>query len=122
MTITDRLDVLRPDGSTWDLCEGHDHDCRTVAQVLDCLVWESLVFIPPADVHGPQADLLRIVVPGVEPFVAVFHGPDEEFTNGRTLDESGLPLCWRTVAEAAGASPAAAAKSIDCPSCQHPRN
>jgi hypothetical protein len=52
LTITDRLDVLRPDGSTWDLCAGHGHESRTVAQVLNCLVWESLAAIPPADVYG----------------------------------------------------------------------
>jgi hypothetical protein len=119
LTVTDRLDVLRPDGSTWDLCAGHGHDRRTVAQVLDCLVWESLASIPPADLYGPRAEPLRIVLPGVEPFVAVFHAPDEEFRSGRTLDETGLPLCWRTVAEAAGASAAEAAESIGCPSCQH---
>ncbi|QDN84410.1 hypothetical protein [Streptomyces sp. RLB3-6] len=119
LTITDRLDVLRPDGSTWDLCEGHDHDRRTVAQVLDCLVWENLASIPPAHLDGPRTEPLRIVLPGVEPFVAVFHGPDERFGNGRTLDETGLPLCWRTVAEAAGVSAAEAAESVACPSCWH---
>ncbi|NMI63192.1 hypothetical protein [Streptomyces sp. RLA2-12] len=121
LTITDRLDVLRPDGSTWDLCAGHDHECRTVAQVLDCLVWESLASIPPAELYGLQVEPTRIALPGVEPFVAVFYGPDEEFRSGRTLDESGLPLCWRAVAEAAGASAADAAESIGCPSCQHPQ-
>ncbi|MFI7352115.1 hypothetical protein ACIBSR_38415 [Streptomyces sp. NPDC049936] len=120
LTITDRLDVLRPDGSTWDLCEGHDHERRTVAQVLDCLVWENLASIPPADLYGLQVEPLRIVLPGVEPVVAVFYGPDEDFSNGRTLDETGLPLCWRALAEAAGAPAADAAESIGCPSCQHP--
>ncbi|MCQ8194625.1 hypothetical protein [Streptomyces rugosispiralis] len=121
VTITDRLDVLRPDGSTWDLCLGHGHECQTVAQVLNCLVWENLASIPPADLYGLQVEPLRIVLPGVESFVAVFYGPDEEFRSGRTLDESGLPLCWRAVAEAAGAS-AADAESIGCPSCQHPQS
>ncbi|MFJ2561252.1 MULTISPECIES: hypothetical protein [unclassified Streptomyces] len=123
LTITDRLDVLRPNGSTWDLCFGHDHERRTVAQVLNCLVWESLASIPPADVYGYlRVEPTRIVLPGVEPFVAVFYGRDDEFpSHGRTLDESGLPLCWRAVAEAAGASAADASESIDCPSCQHPQ-
>lgn len=121
LTVTDSLDVLRSDGSTWDLCVGHGHERpRTVAQVLNCLVWEELASIPPADLFGPRAEVLRIVLPGVEPVIAVFHAPDEEFRWGRTLDESGLPLCWRAVAEAAGASAADAAESIGCPSCQHP--
>lgn len=122
LTVTDRLDVLRPDGSTWDPCEGHDHGdrTRTMAQVLNCLVWECLVSTPPAYLNGPRAEPLRIILPGAEPFVAVFHGADEEFPTGRTLDETGLPLCWRTVAEAVGASAAETAESIVCPSCEHP--
>lgn len=109
-------------GNSPDVPEGHGHDCRTVAQVLDCLVWETLASIPPAYLYGPQEEPLRIVLPGgVEPFVAVFHGPDEEYGSGRTLDETGVPLCWRTVAEVAGASAAEATESIGCPSCEHPR-
>ncbi|MEU0032036.1 hypothetical protein [Streptomyces sp. NPDC006335] len=121
LTITDRLDVQRPDGSTWDLCAGHDHESRSVAQVLNCLVWESLASIPPADVYGYlRVEPTRIVMPGAEPFVAVFYGRDEEFHWGRTLDETGRPLCWRAVAEATGATAADAAETIACPSCQHP--
>lgn len=120
LTITDRLDVLRPDGSTWDLCEWHDHESRTVAQVLDCLVWENLASIAPPDMHGNRfEEPLRIVLPSVEPVVAVFYGPDQDFPSGRTLDETGVPLCWRAVAEAAGAPAAQAAESISCPSCHH---
>ncbi|MFE4264478.1 hypothetical protein [Streptomyces sp. NPDC056883] len=122
LTITDHLDVLRPDGSTWDLCEGHDHESRTVAQVLNCLVWESLASIPPAELYGLQVEPTRIVLPGIASFMADFYGPDDEFPSGRTLDETGLPLCWRAVAEAAGASAADAAESIGCPSCQHPQD
>ncbi|MBT2469381.1 hypothetical protein J7E97_16230 [Streptomyces sp. ISL-66] len=120
LTVTDRLEVLRADGSTWDPCMG-DHECRTVAQLLNCLVWESLASIPPAELYGLRVEPARIVLPGVEPFVADFYGRDDEFPSGRTLDETGRPLCWRAVAEAAGASAADAAESIGCPSCQHPQ-
>ncbi|WP_105974680.1 hypothetical protein [Streptomyces geranii] len=119
LTITDRLEVLRANGSTWDPCT--DHECRTVAQLLNCVVWESLASIPPAPQFDLHIEPTRIVLPGVEPFVAVFYGPDDEFPSGRTLDETGLPLCWRAVAEAAGATAADAAQSIGCPSCQHPQ-
>ncbi|MFJ8957346.1 hypothetical protein ACIRO1_45375 [Streptomyces sp. NPDC102381] len=121
LTVTDDLEVLRTDGSTWDPCMLDGHECRTVAQLLNCMVWESLASIPPAPQFDLHIEPTRIVLPGVEPFVAVFYGPDEDFPSGRTLDEAGLPLCWRAVAEAAGASAADAAESIGCPSCQHPQ-
>lgn len=123
LTVTDALEVLRTDGSTWNPCPPIDsHECRTVAQLLNCVVWESLASIPPAPQFDLHIEPTRILLPGVEPFVAVFYGPDEEFRSGRTLDETGLPLCWRAVAEAAGASAAEAAESIGCPSCQHPQS
>ncbi|MGW3091676.1 hypothetical protein [Streptomyces sp. NPDC001108] len=122
LTVTDRLDVLRPDGSTWNLCEGHEHKRPSVAPVLDCLVWETLASIPPAHLYGLQIEPLRVVLPGVEPVLAVFHGPDEDFPSGRTLDETGAPLCWRAVAEAAGVPAAETAESVFCPSCQHPQD
>ena len=73
LTVTDRLEVLRPDGSMWEVCDGHTHD-RTLVQVLGCLLWGSLVELPPADEHGPWVEPNRIVLPGVAPFVVVFHG------------------------------------------------
>ena len=121
LTVTDDLEVLPSVRSTWDLCVGHDHECRTVAQLLNCVVWESLASIPPAPQFDLHIEPTRIVMPGVEPFVAVFYGPDEDFPTGRTLDETGVPVCWRAVAEAAGASAADAAESIGCPSYQHPQ-
>ncbi|MGW1043681.1 hypothetical protein [Streptomyces sp. NPDC002547] len=120
LTVTEDLEVLRTDGSTWDPCYG-DHEHRTVAQLLGCVVWESLASIPPAPQFDLHIEPTRIVLPGVEPFVAIFYGPDEDHSTGRTLDETGRPLCWRAVAEAAGAT-AADAATIGCPSCQHPKN
>ncbi|MFD3907834.1 hypothetical protein ACFXOL_11005 [Streptomyces californicus] len=120
LTVTEDLQVLRTDGSTWDPC-WDDHGHRTVAQLLGCVVWESLASIPPAPQFDLHIEPTRIVLPGVEPFVAIFYGPDEDHPHGRTLDESGRPLCWRAVAEAAGAT-AADGESIGCPSCQHPKN
>lgn len=121
LTVTTGQEVLRGDGSTWDPCNG-SHKCRTVAQLLNCMVWASLASIPPAQQVGLHTEPTRIALPGVEPFVAVFYGPDDDFPTGRTLDESGLPVCWRAVAEAAGATAADAAESIGCPSCQHPQD
>nr|WP_024127903.1 hypothetical protein [Streptomyces sp. 14R-10]AHF46177.1 hypothetical protein pZL1.12c [Streptomyces sp. 14R-10] len=122
LTITEDLEVLLTDGSTWDPCPSIDsHECRTVGQLLGCVVWESLASIPPAPQFDLHIEPTRIVLPGVEPFVAIFYGPDEDHPNGRTLDETGRPLCWRVVAEAAGAT-AADGESIGCPSCQHPKS